>query len=174
MTRAPRAAKAESAPKQVTLLDLKRCTAIGIKMARLKVPWQVRAHTQGGAPATLDVALFRRGSCQRSVRHDLRAASCAALTKEISGNEQPVPPLPCWQSAADAILCLDPAAFETAEDIATVMQCLPSEDERGMLQVGGGLDWGPSMLWSGGRPARRAADTLNACWLEHCTLTTGP
>jgi hypothetical protein len=77
--RAPRAAK-EAAPKQVTVLDLKRCTAIGIKMARLRVP---------------------------------------------------------WQAAADAILSLDAAAFEGAEDVATVMQCLPTEDERNTLQARG-------------------------------------
>ncbi len=36
VTRAPKA-KADAAPKAVTVLDLKRCTAIGIRMARLKV-----------------------------------------------------------------------------------------------------------------------------------------
>ncbi|KAI8474711.1 MAG: hypothetical protein J3K34DRAFT_407096 [Monoraphidium minutum] len=76
--RAPRAAKADAAPKQVTLLDLKRCTAIGIRMARLRVP---------------------------------------------------------WQAAADAILSLDSAAFEGAEDVSTLVQCLPTEDERGTLQA---------------------------------------
>lgn len=39
------------------------------------------------------------------------------------------------QAAADAILSLDGAAFESAEDVSTVMQCLPSEEERNTLQV---------------------------------------
>jgi hypothetical protein len=71
-------AKPSDKPKQVNLLDLKRCTAVGIRMARLKVPWQ--------------------------------AVGCA-------------------------ILSLDGAAFEGADDISTVLQCVPSEEEKGVLQV---------------------------------------
>ncbi|KAF6256854.1 formin homology 2 domain-containing protein [Scenedesmus sp. NREL 46B-D3] len=70
--------KPSDKPKQVNLLDLKRCTAVGIRMARLKVPWQ--------------------------------AVGCA-------------------------ILSLDGAAFEGADDIATVLQCLPSDEERAVLQA---------------------------------------
>jgi hypothetical protein len=71
-------AKPSDKPKQVNLLDLKRCTAVGIRMARLKVP---------------------------------------------------------WQSVGCAILSLDGAAFEGADDISTVLQCVPSEEEKGVLQV---------------------------------------
>eukprot|EP00879_Flechtneria_rotunda_P013653 GHRR01014263.1.p1 GENE.GHRR01014263.1~~GHRR01014263.1.p1 ORF type:complete len:984 (+),score=468.20 GHRR01014263.1:955-3906(+) len=62
---------------QTNLLDLKKCTAIGIRMARLKVP---------------------------------------------------------WPDVGAAILALDPKAFAGADDIMTVQQCLPSEDEKGVLQ----------------------------------------
>ncbi|KAF8060333.1 FH6 [Scenedesmus sp. PABB004] len=67
-----------AAPKQVTLLDLKRCTAIGIRMARLKVP---------------------------------------------------------WPEVGAAILSLDGAALGSAEDVATVVQCLPTPDERTTLEA---------------------------------------
>lgn len=33
--------KSAAAPKTTNVLDLKRLTAIGIRMSRLKVPWQV-------------------------------------------------------------------------------------------------------------------------------------
>ncbi|WIA23864.1 hypothetical protein OEZ85_013518 [Tetradesmus obliquus] len=72
------ASKAAEKPKQLNLLDLKRCTAVGIRMARLKVP---------------------------------------------------------WQGVGAAILSLDGTAFEGAEDIGTVLQCLPSEEEKGVLQA---------------------------------------
>lgn len=40
----------DAAPKQVNILDMKRLTAIGVKMAKLKVHWsQVRAATDKGS-----------------------------------------------------------------------------------------------------------------------------
>lgn len=105
--RAPKSAeKREAAPKQVTLLDLKKCTAIGIRMARLKVP---------------------------------------------------------WQQAADAILSLDPVAFASAEDVNTIVQCLPSDDERSMLQVG---VWGAASCAVGNSVlgGRLGGRWSTACW----------
>jgi hypothetical protein len=40
-----------------------------------------------------------------------------------------------WQAVGCAILSLDGAAFEGADDISTVLQCVPSEEEKGVLQV---------------------------------------
>jgi hypothetical protein len=39
-----------------------------------------------------------------------------------------------WQHMPAAIIGLDPAAFSSTEDIAFVMQCIPSEDEAGVLR----------------------------------------
>ncbi|KAI8466315.1 MAG: hypothetical protein J3K34DRAFT_460936 [Monoraphidium minutum] len=76
VVRAPR--QRDAAPKHVTVLDLKRCTAIGIRMARLRVP---------------------------------------------------------WQDAAAAVVSLDPAVLGSADDVATLLQCLPTDDERAALQA---------------------------------------
>ncbi|KIY91783.1 Formin-like protein 18, partial [Monoraphidium neglectum] len=46
-----------------------------------------------------------------------------------------LPKTPPPKAAADAILSLDRTAFESAEDVSTLMQCLPSEDERSTLQA---------------------------------------
>lgn len=40
-----------------------------------------------------------------------------------------------WTEVGAAILQLEAKAFTDAEDIQTVMACLPSEDERNTLQV---------------------------------------
>ncbi len=106
------------------MLDLKRCTAIGIRMARLRVPWQVR--DQG----------FR--SIRRGFERVGFSLPPFPSPSTITRPTHP-PPNPQPQAAADAILSLDPAAFEGAEDVATVMQCLPTEDERNLLQVGRGV-----------------------------------
>lgn len=41
------------------------------------------------------------------------------------------------KAVSEAIQSMDAAVFSSAEDVATVVQCLPSEDERGLLEVRG-------------------------------------
>ena len=40
-------------------------------------------------------------------------------------------------------MAMDAGVFSSAEDVATVAQCLPSDDERGLLEVHffGGASW---------------------------------
>lgn len=73
----PAKSAASDKPKQVNLLDLKKCTGIGIRMSRLKVP---------------------------------------------------------WPDVAAAILSLDSRAFENADDVLTVLACLPTDEEKTILQ----------------------------------------
>ncbi|KAK9800865.1 hypothetical protein WJX73_002751 [Symbiochloris irregularis] len=65
-----------STAKQLAVLELKRATTIGIRMARLRVP---------------------------------------------------------WEAVSIAIETLDPAVFCSAEDVHTVLACLPTEEERALL-----------------------------------------
>ena len=47
-----------------------------------------------------------------------------------------------WQQVEQAIIRLDPAVFQSLEDVDTVLQCVPTEDEQKLLQ---------SYVQSGGR-----------------------
>ena len=38
-----------------------------------------------------------------------------------------------WERMAEAVATLDGHAFQTADDVHTVLACLPTEDERAML-----------------------------------------
>lgn len=70
--------KASGKKEQVNILELKKVTGIGIRMSRLKVP---------------------------------------------------------WQEVGDAIVALDSKALETAEDVQTIMACLPDADDKKKFQV---------------------------------------
>ncbi|KAA6421764.1 MAG: formin domain containing, partial [Trebouxia sp. A1-2] len=68
---------ASRARQKLAVLDLKRATAVGIRMSRLRVPWQRIPH---------------------------------------------------------AIIKLDFKAFQTADDVRAVLQCVPTQDEANLLQ----------------------------------------
>ncbi|KAL0049978.1 hypothetical protein WJX82_001917 [Trebouxia sp. C0006] len=68
---------ASTARQKLAVLDLKRATAVGIRMSRLRVPWQKIPH---------------------------------------------------------AVIKLDSKAFQTADDVRAVLQCVPTQDEANLLQ----------------------------------------
>ncbi|KAK9830554.1 hypothetical protein WJX72_012430 [[Myrmecia] bisecta] len=86
--------KATTAAKKLAVLDLKRATAIGIRMSRLKVP---------------------------------------------------------WEHMRTAIVTLDGDAFRNADDVRTLLQCVPTDDERKMLD---------SYIKTGGKPELLSAAEL--------------
>ena len=60
------------------------------------------------------------------------------LTLRPPTHSHPTPhPPPPSQAAADAVLSLDRGAFEGGEDVATVLACVPTEEEAKTLGVRG-------------------------------------